>query len=212
MLQNNSVDMSTLLQCCFKMKNVSSLELSFIFSLSLSFVSGQLMLVGIIDVDSSHFLVELYAYEDIADLGIYTIISDGKVATFPQDKINKASFITVSEESLDKVQIFRQTKTGHVYINNNLDLSGGAGPVELKKNGQPFDKYGEEGVVTWNYRHGWAGRKGGAHPSTSFISTDWVYNRGKLSTCWSQGNSFCEVPYPFDTFPGPAAGKTLSVG
>ena len=187
--------------------------------------SQDLLITGIIDgpLPSGYPKgIELFAVNDIADLGIYGIenASNGSDAsgadyTFPNDAISAGTFIYLAKNgSTDGFKqylgITPQYESSSVSIN-------GDDTVILYKNGSIEDSIGEIGVdgtgTDWEHLDGWAYRKDGVGPNATFDSSEWTFSgKNALDGCDladdTGTNAECSSVFPSGTYQAAAVAST----
>ena len=177
-----------------------------------------LMIVGISDPDGGTEAsitttykaraVEFYVINDIADLSKYGIGtanngggSDGVEYTFPAVSVSKGTYILVGRDSTE----FKD------YYGIDYDYNGGSSAIgfngddgfELFYNGTQIDVFGDINVdgsgQYWDYIDGWAYRKNGASPTTTFDTAGWTYSGANANDDFAT-NAASSNPYPIKTY------------
>ena len=150
--------------------------------------------------------VELYVVNDIADLGIYALGSanngggtDGVEFTFPNDAVTAGSFIYVATEEIN-FEVFFGIKPN--YTNGAMAINGDDA-IELFKNEIVVETFGDIDVdgsgEPWEYLDGWAYRKSGTMPDTSFVLVDWDFS-GVDGLEGGTNNATASSPFPIGTY------------
>ena len=208
------------------MKKNYFLTLIAIFITSLSF--GQdLLITGAIDGPLPGGFpkgIELYAVNAIPDLSIYGVESTtngaaaaGAEYTFPADAIAAGTFIYLANNGASAgftqyLGVTPQYEDGVASIN-------GDDTVILYKNGTIEDllgRVGEDGSgKDWDYLDGWASRKDGKGPNTTFDASEWSFSGANaLDGCDKSDdtgtNAECASVFPVGTY-SPTASTTPTI-
>jgi hypothetical protein len=149
--------------------------------------------------------IELWAGEYIPDLSVYGlgVANNGgsggtQEFTFPADALQANSHIWVTRDMGAFENYFEQYATYQWNDpGNSLDCDGDDA-VELFKNGNVHDTFGDPSFSRWDYSNGWAYRKLGTGPDGSlFKPSSWVIKKNALL----QGlNSRCLQPFPIEDY------------
>jgi len=168
--------------------------------------------------------IELYAANDIADLGIYGIenaangaAAEGVDYTFPNDAITAGTFIylAVNGSTDGFIQYLDVTPQ---YESSVMNINGDD-TVVLYKNGTIEDSIGEiaaDGTGTdWEHLDGWAYRNDGVGPNATFDSSEWTFSGiNALDGCDLSDdtgtNAGCDSVFPVGTYT-PATTSTTVV-
>ena len=185
------------------------LFLLIIFSLSQS--KGQMLISGVVDGPLSGGTpkaIELYVYEDIADLSIMGVGSanngggtDGEEFTFPNVAATAGSFIYVATEETEFFNFFGFRPN---YTSGSAASINGDDAVELFKNGSVIDVFGNINVdgtgEPWDHLDGWAYRNNDSGPDGStFVLANWSFS-GTNALDGETINSSAATPFPIATY------------
>lgn len=149
--------------------------------------------------------VELYVYENIADLSIYGLGSanngggtDGVEFTFPAVAVSAGTYIYVASETPEFTAWFGFAPD---FTSSSMAVNGDDA-IELFKSGVLFDLFGDPSVdgtdQAWEYMDGWASRNNGVLPSTTFNSSDWTFS-GANALDGETSNATATSPVPIAT-------------
>lgn len=173
-------------------------------------LQAQIVISGVIDGPLSGGVpkaIELYVYEDIADLSIYGVGganngegSDGQEFTFPAVSISTGNFIYIASESTGFTSFFGFAPD---YTSSAASINGDDA-IELFKDGTVIDIFGDinvDGTGTgWDYEDGWAYRNNSTGPDGNlFILSNWTYS-GKNALDGETTNSSATNPFPIGSF------------
>lgn len=146
--------------------------------------------------------VELYVYENIADLSIYQL---GNANNGGSPTNSPFTFPAVSASAGDYIYITYSAPEFFSFFSIAANYESGVTSINgddvmlLYKNGEIIDAFGELGVdgtgTVWEYLDGWAKSKNGRQISATFNPDDWIYSginmlEGGLT------NDECTVPLP----------------
>ncbi|MEM0996743.1 MAG: choice-of-anchor J domain-containing protein [Bacteroidota bacterium] len=164
--------------------------------------------------------IELLVLNDIADLSRYGVSSanngNGSTApnpeyVFPAVSASAGDFIYVTADSADFISFFGFSTP---YITNAM-LINGDDAVELFKDSVVIDVFGDVNTdgtgESWEYLDGWAYRRPGQTPSTTFTDTLWTYS-GINQLEGGTTNATTTVPFPIASFVAPNATPSPWVG
>jgi len=185
-----------------------SLLMTIIFS-GLSF-SQDIVITGVFDGPLSGGTpkgVELYVLNDIQDLSIYGIGSanngqgtDGQEFTFPAVAVTKGTYLYVASEELQFTAFFGFAPDYNAGSTMGIN---GDDAIELFMNGSVIDLYGDINISgsgeVWDYLDGWAYRKNGTGPNTTFNTTDWTFS-GINVFDGQTSNSTAATPFPSKSY------------
>jgi hypothetical protein len=163
--------------------------------------------------------IELYAFSDVPDLSLYGVGfanngngSPGVEFRFPSGSSTTAgSYITISYEHDQYTAYFFGSPpdyiTGYASINGN-------DAVELFFHGIVVDVFGDVDMdgtgADWEYMDGWAYRRSGSLPGTTFMHTDWIFSGiNAIDSCSLNVN--CQKSFPYMTYQS-AVAKVTSTG
>lgn len=157
---------------------------------------------------------ELYAVNDIPDLGIYGLESTtngadaaGAEYTFPNDNISAGTFIYIGHTG--SLASFTQYLGVTPQYEDGVANVNGDDTIILYKNGNIEDllgRIGEDGSgKDWDHLDGWAYRKSGSGPSTTFDSSEWTFSGANaLDGCDKSDdtgtNGECGSIFPLGTY------------
>jgi hypothetical protein len=180
-----------------------------LFMLSLlKLTNAQMVITGIADgplTGGTPKVIELYAYEDIADLSIYGVESanNGAAASAPEFVLSGSAsagqFIHIASEApnFNAFFGFDPTFVNAVANNNGDDV------VVLYKNGSIVDMVGEIGVdgtgTPWESLDGWAYRVSDTGPDASFVLANWTFS-GVDQLEGGTTNATTKSPFPIGSF------------
>ncbi|MEM7352248.1 MAG: Ig-like domain-containing protein, partial [Acidobacteriota bacterium] len=171
-----------------------------------------LLISGVIDGPLSGGVpkaVELFAFENIADLSVYGIGSanngggsDGQEFTFPAVAVTAGSFVYVASEATGFTTFFGfapDFTSGAANVN-------GDDAIELFLDGAVVDVFGDINVdgtgEPWEYLDGWAYRVDGTGPDGStFVLANWFFS-GPNALDGEATNASAATPFPIGTFLG----------
>ncbi len=160
-------------------------------------------------------MVELYAYQDIADLSVYGMGvanngggTDGQEYYFPQVSLTQGDFYYVS---FDTSGINFTNFMGFAPDDVNGDFSlffNGDDALELYKYGTVVDIFGDINVdgtgEAWEHLDGWAYRVSGTGPDGStFDINNWTFS-GINVMDGETSNATAATPFPTGTYTPPA--------
>jgi len=149
---------------------------------------AQIIITAVFDADLPGGLpkgIEVYTIEDIPDMSIYGVGSaidgggtNGVQFTFPMIAMDAYSYLYVASDSINFSNFFGFNAD---FANVNPMLINGDDAVELFKNGNVIDVFGEidnDGSGTdWEYKDGWAARNNGTGPDSSvFDIQNWNFS------------------------------------
>jgi hypothetical protein len=178
-----------------------------------------LILTGVGDPDGgSGDIVELYATTNIADLSIYGIevASNGASASGVELALSGSAsagdYLYATTDDTDFQQFLGfaadfSTTPGH----NGDDV------ILLYENASIIDAYGVVGTdgtgEAWENSDGWAYRKDGTGPSSTFNISDWTITPSSLGSSNDETNAGSSTPMPVGTYiPEPASLALLGLG
>ena len=173
-----------------------------------------LMITGVMDpdggvdgTDTTNYLaraIELYVVADISDLSKYGIGAanngggtDGVEFTFPQVAVSKGTFILVGRDSTS----FRTYYGIDYNYNGGSQALGfnGDDAIELFYNTTAIDVFGDINTdgsgQAWDYLDGWAYRKSGGSPTTTFDVNEWNVSGINITDKIGK-NALLENPFP----------------
>lgn len=158
--------------------------------------------------------IELYAINSISDLSIYGLESTtngaaakGAEFTFPADAIAAGTFIYVAHTG--SLEGFQQYLGVTPQYENGVANINGDDAVILYKNDAIEDLLGrveEDGTgKDWDHLDGWAYRKSGKGPTTTFTPSEWSFSGANaLDGCDksddSGTNAACSSVFPVGTY------------
>ena len=182
-------------------------------SVSMAFAQSDLVITGVIDGPLTGGIpkaVELYVFDDIADLSAYGVGSanngggsDGEEFTFPSDAVTAGTFIYVATES----------SAFNTFFGFNPDYTSGSAPningddaIELFHNGAVVDAFGDINLdgtgQPWEYLDGWVYRNDGTGPDgSSFVLGNWSFS-GPNALDGATDNASAATPFPLGTYSG----------
>lgn len=145
--------------------------------------------------------IELYAFNDIADLSIYGVGSanngggtDGEEFTFPAVSLAAGSYIYVATEAVEFGNFFGFAPD---YTSSSMSINGDDA-IELFRNGELFDLFGDQSTdgtgTPWEYMDGWAYRNSGTSPTPVFNLSDWSFSGPNALDGESQNNIDTLIP------------------
>lgn len=175
---------------------------------------GQITITGVVDGPLSGGtpkVIELYVYEDIADLSIYGVGSanngggtDGEEFTFPAIAVTSGQFIYITDPSNGGEANF-STFFGFApdYTSNAASINGDDA-IELFKDGTVVDVFGDINVdgtgEPWDYLDGWAYRNNQTGPDGStFFLGNWSFS-GINVLDDETSNSSATTPFPIGSY------------
>ncbi len=187
------------------------ISLCFILSAGYSFSqSTDILLTGVFDgplTGGQPKGVEVYVFNDVADLSIYGIGSanngggtDMQEFTFPAEAATAGTYLYIVD---DMVGFMNFAGFAANYESSAMGINGDDA-IELFKDGVVVDVFGDINVdgngTPWEYLDGWASRL----PSTSadgsnFVLGHWVYS-GPDALDNTTSNSTADNPIPFASF------------
>lgn len=186
------------------------LLLLFIFSAFFQ-LKGQMLITGVVDGPLTGGVpkaVELYVYEDIADLSIYGVGfanngggTDGEEFTFPTGaNANAGDFIYIASEEPGFLSFFGFAPD---YTDGDAAINGDDA-IELFKDGTVIDVLGDISVdgtgEPWDHMDGWAYRKNNSGPDgTTFVLANWTFS-GINQLEGGSTNLTCSSPFPIGTY------------
>lgn len=186
--------------------------LTLLLTISISFLSlGQdLIITGVYDGPLSGGTpkgVELFVLNDIADLSIYGLGSanngggsDGEEFEFPADNVTAGTYlyVTANADEFNTFFGFSANYDAGSAVNINGDDA-----IELFLNDAAVDVFGDintDGTgEAWEHTDGWAYRKDGSTPSTTFNVNDWNFS-GTDAFDGESTNASAANPFPTGTF------------
>ncbi len=146
-----------------------------------------LQIIGVIDATlpgGQPKALEFYAFEDIADLSVYSldVFSNGNTTAS-----NTVSFDSVALEAGDFYYVTGDAADFETWFGFAADEEDGAASFngddafQLARDGEVVDSFGEVGVdgtgQVWEYTDGWAYRLDGTGPDLSaFLAGDWTFS------------------------------------
>ncbi len=162
--------------------------------------------------------VELYVSADIPDLSIYGLGSanngggtDGEEFTFPITTASAGSYIYLASETTDFSAYFGFAPD---YTTSSVSINGDDA-IEIFHNGTVIDVFGQVDVsgsgTVWDYLDGWAYRKDGTGPSTTFEADDWTFS-GTNATDDETTNATASSVFPIGTYTAPEPASALLGG
>ena len=173
-----------------------------------------LMITGVVDPQpggSGAKAIELYALQDIPDMSIYGVGAanngggtDSVEFSFPADAVTAGTCITYTDSS-NATKFLEFFGVDATYLVSTAAGINGNDAIELFENGTLIDVFGDadvDGVGTdWEYTDGFAYRKSGMMPSTTFVVSDWVYSGvDALQSSTFQPNTDFLIPFPLCTY------------
>lgn len=174
---------------------------------------------------------ELYVMNDIPDLSIYSLAvatnGSGGIATggaidytFPTGGATAGQFLYVAFYDPAAPNVHFQTFFGFAPTHPFTSAAGsgilvnGDDALELVLNGVVVDVFGDVNTdgtgQPWEYKDGWAARKAGTAPSTTFDVNDWTYS-GPDAFDNQTTNASATVPYPLASYTPPVTVVTTMV-
>lgn len=169
---------------------------------------AQLLITGVIDGPLSGGIpkaVELYATEDISDLGTFGIESanNGAAAVGPELTLSGTAaagdFIYVASETSGFTQFFGFAPD---FTGSAVNINGDDAII-LYKNGVSVDEFGEVGVdgtgSAWEYTDGWAYRTENPTCASAFNVDAWEFS-GTDALDSETTNGSADSPVPFASF------------
>lgn len=186
--------------------------LTLLLTISISFFSlGQdLIITGVYDGPLSGGTpkgVELFVLNDIADLSIYGLGSanngggsDDEEFEFPADNVVAGTYIYVTANASEFNTFFGFSANYDAGSAVNIN---GDDAIELFLNDAAVDVFGDintDGTgEAWEHTDGWAYRKDGSTPSTTFNVNDWNFS-GTDAFDGESTNASAANPFPTGTF------------
>lgn len=181
-----------------------SLLLSFLFAL-VNTANAQIVISAVFDCTLTGGTpkgIELYVYEDVADLSIYGVGSanngedtDGQEFDFPAGSASAGDYLYIATESTRFTEWFGFAPD---YTSSSMAINGDDA-VELFKSGTAFDVFGDPNVdgngEVWEYENGWASRNNNVLPSTTFDPNDWTFS-GRNALNGEDNNATAVTPVP----------------
>ena len=179
------------------------------FIASYSFAQSNLIITGVIDGPLSGGVpkaIELYATDDIPDLGIYGLESanNGNAASGPEFTFTGAAtagdfiYVASEEAGFNNFFSFFPDATGAVASINGDDV------ILLYQNGSIVDVFGETGMdgsgEDWEYTDGWSYRVNGSGPDdNTFDIANWILS-GPDALDGATTNATAGTPFPLGTY------------
>jgi hypothetical protein len=150
-------------------------------------------------------MIELYALGEVTDLSAYGIgIANNGGGTDGEEfelsgTAAAGSFVTVAYESAKFAEYFGEAP---VLVSRKASFNGDDA-IELFFDGAVVDVFGDSGVdgtnQAWEYMDGWAYRRAGSVPSSSFQIGEWTFSEpNALDGCTS--NIACGSSFPLMSF------------
>ncbi len=169
-----------------------------------------MMLSGVIDGPIPGGLpkaVEVYVYEDIADLSLYGIGSanngggsDGQEFTFPAVSATAGTYIYIASEAVEFTNFMGFAPD---YTSSATNINGDDA-FELFFNGSVIDVFGDINVdgtgQSWEYLDGWVYRNQDTGPDgTTFVLSNWTYS-GPNALDGETSNATAATSFPSGSF------------